>query len=436
MKNFEQLNLTARFDRRLIGPEGGLRHLVIDVEAPHLPVADDAVRPPLHLGLVVDASGSMSGEPIEAAKTACRGVVEALRPVDRVTLVSFACDVITHAEAVPCDGKGKVRVLDIIDGIGPRGSTDLSGGWEAAVDLLRAKAQDGTQNRIVLLSDGYANAGITDPESLGLRAAGASTHGVFTSCVGIGAGYCAVQLQALAEHGGGRLHHAATSEEIIEVVLGELGEIRRTFAEKVTLSLQTPAGVGLSLIGPLPFRRENGAHIIEMGVLTSGAARRVVVKVELPSAAENDVHTLSAVAGWTRPGEKERLEGEAVEAAIHCAPLAEVAAELPDADVALDVLHLWQRDILRRASLILDEGDRDGARSLVLEELPAIKAMALEFREARPMIRELERFAKRLERHVSARMSKEMLCSTSKGVLCEADVRDSVTSFSDLLEGD
>ena len=81
---------------------------------------------------------------------------------------------------------------------------------------------------VVLLSDGHANEGIVDPSSLRSHADEMASRGVTTSAVGVGNGYSPLQLEALSEGGLGRLHDAGTPDEMIETILGELGEVDAT----------------------------------------------------------------------------------------------------------------------------------------------------------------------------------------------------------------
>jgi Ca-activated chloride channel family protein len=142
--------ISAALDRSTINHEGGsVRHLVITVKAPLLPPTDEP-RPPLNLGLVIDASGSMSGPPLEAAKAATRALLEKLATTDHLSLVSFASDVVVHAEAVKLDGEGRAEIGRALRPLVTRGSTDLFAGWvsgceavakrQAAADVLERKS--------------------------------------------------------------------------------------------------------------------------------------------------------------------------------------------------------------------------------------------------------------------------------------------------------
>ncbi|WP_054007468.1 VWA domain-containing protein [Cypionkella psychrotolerans] len=86
-----------RFDRNLVLAEGGsVRYLVAKLEVQTAKLQSRVERGPLNIALSIDASGSMSGGKLEAAKLASLGLLDRLNSRDRLTVVSFASDVVTH----------------------------------------------------------------------------------------------------------------------------------------------------------------------------------------------------------------------------------------------------------------------------------------------------------------------------------------------------
>lgn len=385
------LIFTSRLDRRLVSTRGGMRHVLVDIRAPHIERPAGEPRPPLNLGLVIDASGSMDGEPLEAAKAAARGVVEQLRDDDRITVVSFADDVIVHVDAGRADAKGRADAARAIDQLTTRGCTDLGAGWLEGCDRV-ARAMDavrGGQHRVVVLSDGHANRGLVDPEQLGLHAAELRRRGLYTSAVGIGDGYSPSQLQAIAEQGGGRLHDAPLGEDIVAVVLGELGEILATAADAVTLKVTHPLRLPVSVLGPFP--RTMGAGVVEVvaGTMVSGATRQVVLQFAVPPGAVGERFELEIAPSWRTP-DGQLATGARLAVGLALAPAVEVAAELPDLDTCLAVARLWHRHILLESTLRNTEGRFEEARDIVREALPPFRDYCRDLPGTADLVRELQ----------------------------------------------
>ena len=67
-------------------------------------------------------------------------------------------------------GDNRVPLLAAIEGIFSGGSTNLSGGWLKGVETLAALDGDAVTRRVLLLTDGQANVGITDRGQLATMA--------------------------------------------------------------------------------------------------------------------------------------------------------------------------------------------------------------------------------------------------------------------------
>ncbi|MFN2371193.1 MAG: VWA domain-containing protein [Candidatus Krumholzibacteriia bacterium] len=387
----EELAFTARLDRRLVSTRGGMRHVLVDIRAPQVERPDGEPRPPLNLSLVIDASGSMDGEPLDAARAAARGVVEQLRDDDRITVVSFADYVVVHADAVRADAAGRADAVRAIDRLTTRGCTDLGAGWLEGCDRV-ARAMDavrGGQHRVVVLSDGHANRGLVDPEQLGLHAAELRRRGLYTSAVGIGDDYSPSQLQAIAEHGGGRLHDAPLGADIVAVVLGELGEILATAADAVTLKVTHPRRLPVTVLGPFPRTVGDGVVEVVAGTMVSGSTRQVVLQLAVPPGDAGERFELEIAPSWRTPDGRPAA-GVRLAAGMTLCPAVEVAAELPDLDACLAVARLWHRHILLESTLRNTEGRYKEAEAFVREALPAFRDYCRDLPGTASLVRELE----------------------------------------------
>ena len=192
---------------------------------------------PVHLALAIDVSGSIASAKLQAARETAASVAEALGPSDRLTLVTFGTQARLLLDARLMDDGGRLEAADAIRRLRSGGKTALFDGWLLAGEhiAIAMDAAPRASHRIVLLSDGRANQGLTDPTDLARHAGELLSRGIVTSAVGIGDGYDEALLGAMAEAGGGRLHDAEHASEIGEVVLGELREGRGAALERVRL---------------------------------------------------------------------------------------------------------------------------------------------------------------------------------------------------------
>ena len=115
---------TIKFDRTLVAVlVDEVVHVMLELAAPP---AASVKRAPLDVAVVLDRSGSMIGEPLEAVTSATAQLLRLAGPDDRIAVVSFDDNVqlvlpLAHHEP---DGAGAA-----VRAIRSGGSTNLSGGW-------------------------------------------------------------------------------------------------------------------------------------------------------------------------------------------------------------------------------------------------------------------------------------------------------------------
>ena len=129
----------------------------------HAPVAPQAKeRAPLDVAFVINRSGSMAGEKFVLAREAVLEGIGMLRDTDRFAVVSFDhhVDVVVPLTAATLAARQDAESR--VQGILPRGSTNLCDGWLTGCRQLVASKHADTVARCLLLSDGQANQGITD----------------------------------------------------------------------------------------------------------------------------------------------------------------------------------------------------------------------------------------------------------------------------------
>jgi Ca-activated chloride channel homolog len=182
------------------------------------------------LTFVIDTSGSMAREGrLELVKDALARLVDGLGRGDTVAIVTFGDSGQVLLEPTPATDR--YAILDVIDRLQPGGSTNLEHGLRLGYELARSALTENGIDRVVLASDGVANVGLTDPQSIldGIRRDAAA--GIELVSVGVGMGnYNDVLLEQLADQGDGFYAYVNTPDEA-----------DRLFTEDLTGTLQTVA---------------------------------------------------------------------------------------------------------------------------------------------------------------------------------------------------
>ena len=198
----------------------GVVHVLLELAAPEAIVTE---RAPIDVVVVLDRSGSMSGAPLHAVREATCNLLRLLGPTDRLGVVAFDDEVELVLRLTTHDADlaaNRVRQID------SRGSTNLSGGWLKAFEMLSADGRADALRRIIVLTDGHANAGITDRDELCGIAAAAKKQGVTTTTVGFDDGYDELLLAAIADAGAGNDYWCAGPDQAPQVFAAEFEELR------------------------------------------------------------------------------------------------------------------------------------------------------------------------------------------------------------------
>jgi Ca-activated chloride channel homolog len=203
-------------------------------------------RTPLNLSLVLDRSGSMMGEPLEAAKEAAANLLKRLWPEDVASVVAYDDEVRIVAE--PATGADQAHLPAQVRGIGPGGSTNLSGGWLQGRDLVARHLRDGGVNRIVLLTDGHANAGIVDPDRLAGLCRKAAEGGITTTTVGFGTGFDERLLQAMSDAGGGSTYYIERADQASGVFEEEMEGLLSLSAQNLAVTVRTAPSTSVATV--------------------------------------------------------------------------------------------------------------------------------------------------------------------------------------------
>lgn len=168
---------------------------------------------PLRLTFLLDNSGSMEREDRrETVRRAFAILAGMMQPEDRVTLISFARQPRLLADKIAGDQAGKL--VDTIRNLPSEGGTNLEAALQLAFEKAKEQHLDTAQNRIVLLTDGAANLGDANPESLARRIETMREAGIAFDAAGVGTeGLNDEILEALTRKGDGRYYLLAAPDD-------------------------------------------------------------------------------------------------------------------------------------------------------------------------------------------------------------------------------
>jgi Ca-activated chloride channel family protein len=229
-----------------------LIYALIDLTAP--PGVDPLPRPPINLCLIIDRSTSMQGARMDTVKATAIELVRQTRPQDILSVVAFG----DRAEVLAPSSQRLERseIESNIRLLRTGGGTEIHRGLEAGFFEVRRHANNQYINHIILLTDGQTYG--DEPACLTL-ADDAAAQGIVISGLGIGADWNDTFLDELAWRTGGISQFVSKSEEIRPYLQEMVRSLALTYADRVSLTLQTGAGVRLGSAfriapeaGPLP----------------------------------------------------------------------------------------------------------------------------------------------------------------------------------------
>lgn len=378
MTTRSHIDLRARADRQYIRPHArSHRYVLVELTAP--PATTHRRRPPVNLAFVLDRSGSMHGRKLELAKAAVVEAIGRLDDRDRFTIVAYDDDVQVVVESTAATSRARHDALARLRKLGPGGSTNLAGGWFTGCEQVAARLDPGAVNRVLLLTDGLANVGITDPGELARHAAELRIRGISTSTFGVGHDFDEALLQSMADAGGGHVYFIADAAQIRDQIGSEVGETLEVVARDVALEVIAADDVMVETLSPHALV-PNGQHAsVLVGDLVADQVVEVVLRLTFPyGAIGREARVLLGLGGaverltWTYADDATNDEQRRV-ADVDRAVAAQFAARARQEAVRLNRMHRF-----------------DEARRLLHGTARRIRGYAGNDGEMRRMVSELE----------------------------------------------
>lgn len=199
-------------------------------------------RRPITITFVLDTSGSMEGQPIERERAAVKAIASVLQAGDIVNMVTWNTTNAVVMAAHVVSGPNDPAVILAANGLSAGGGTDLHGGLVAGYALASQTYGPTRLNRVVLISDGGANAGITEAGLIGLHAQDADKEGIYLVGVGAGPlfGYHDALMDVVTDAGRGAYVYLDSVAAADELLADRFDEVMEVAARGVQIELTLP----------------------------------------------------------------------------------------------------------------------------------------------------------------------------------------------------
>ena len=402
-----EFNVSPMNSYWLKGADEGEFYLHLHVKAPKMQ-AQAKERLPLNISVVIDKSGSMSGDKIAYTKKAVNYLIDQLGHADKFSLVQYSDEV--HVLCNPTLVESRDQLKQQVNRIVADGYTNLSGGMERGFQLLSGyRPQQYTKpmartnqwqddsfspnaarevKRVFLLSDGLANRGATTtPGITSIVDRYFQNAGVGISTFGVGSDYNEDLMAAIANHGGGNYQFIESPERIPELFAQELLGVSNTVARNTTLRLSFPWELKCEEVMLYPFQEENNVVEIKLGDLISEGQRSVLIRFKAGREVTEDLD-FSATLTYNDVMAEDQLTNQTVPVHVELTESSKTYQSGFNKEASEGYALLTGGQLLEKAMAAADKRDFKTAEQYLSKALVAVEDHFARF-EAHPFLKKL-----------------------------------------------
>jgi Ca-activated chloride channel homolog len=276
------VTLSAHIDRGAILQHGdGIVRVELNVTTAY--DTDASVERSSDILVVVDTSGSMSGQKLHYARQAILELINRLGEGDRFGLVEYSsyAQVLIPLQYASEGQKHYFRT--VANGLSATSNTNMSAGLDQAIAMMLRESSSGRPGRVLLLSDGLANEGDASHYGLTGRARTLSQNNVTLTAIGIGEDFDERLMTDLATAGTGAFYYLSNLGYLAQFFDAELASSRGTFARGAEIRFDPASGVSMVSAMGLPIESRGQTQVVRLGSLYSARTRTVWLTLRAPS---------------------------------------------------------------------------------------------------------------------------------------------------------
>jgi Ca-activated chloride channel family protein len=273
----QPLGLDLRLGNTQIPASGGEVWLQIGLQARG---SENVIRTPLNMALVLDCSGSMGDRgKMSYLKQSLMVFLPSLQPDDLVAIVGYS-DVAWIVRKAQSVGDG-AWIRQAVESLVSGGSTNLHDGMMLGFEEVDRNFDIRRNNRVILLTDGIANVGITNPDRIAGDALAYNQQGIYLSTIGLGLDMNDQLLSTLARQGRGAYHFVDSAQEMDKVFHKEVEGLVERVANEVRVSIKPASGVELTTVTGFEGSPPRGGAQVVLQDMGAGDSQVLIARLQV-----------------------------------------------------------------------------------------------------------------------------------------------------------
>jgi Ca-activated chloride channel family protein len=322
-------------------------------------------RTPVNVAIVLDRSGSMTGEKLRKAKEAAIMAIERLGPNDIVSVVAFDDTIRVIVPATKLSDR--FAISSAIERIEAGNRTALFAAVSKGAAEVRKFLDRHRVNRVILLSDGNANVGPSSPSDLAELGASLIKEGISVTTVGLGSDFNEDLMTQLARRSDGNHAFAEDATDLARIFNHEFGDILSVCAQELVVRIRCASGIRPVRVLGREADITGSTVTVKLNQLYSDQQKFVMLEVEVPPVAEGRTRDIASVSVFYANMATKTAENLSRSVAARFSASTRIVTENENADVMAAAIEMIAVENSKRAMALRDSGKIEDARKLLLD---------------------------------------------------------------------